>query len=75
MRVPKACFATFNVPGRFGSDIVRSSYRFGPTGFKFIAPVGMHPVEAFKPQVWTWLKEKEKDLENMRMATILVYRP
>ena len=75
-QVPKACIATFNVPGRLGGNTVRSSQRFGPTdGLDFVKPVGTHHDEPFKPQVWSWLKEKEKDLANVRMATTLVCRP
>lgn len=35
----------------------------------------IHPEDPFKPHAWPWLKEKEKDLINVGMATILVCRP
>ena len=67
---------SFNMPARHGTDGDRSSYRFGPTsGFGFMTPVSLYPDEFCKPQLWSWLKEKEKNLVNVRMATICAYTP
>ena len=58
---------SLNMHGKHGSDRVRGSYRFGPaSGFSFITPVDIHPDEPFKPQVGTWLKEKQKKIVNMK---------
>ena len=65
-----------SVHSKCGSDGVRSSYRFGPTsGFSVITPGGIHPDEPFKPQVGTWLKEKQKKFSKHEMASIHVCRP
>lgn len=56
-----------SVHSKRGGDGVRSSYRFGSTsGFSVITPGGIHPDEPFKPQVGSWLKEKQKNVVNMK---------
>ena len=62
-----------NGHSKHGSDSVRGSYRFGPTsGFSFITPVAIHSDEPFKPQVGTWLKEKQKKVVNMKQPPYML---